>query len=103
MAAHKGVAATQKRDDGNAWACDIAEFILRQMRPVRYFRKTAAVFIAAWLSWPRVQTHCIFFFHWFDLTFCDKATPETKHLLTTWLVFVLIFKWATTKTQLLYT
>lgn len=26
----------------------------------------------------------IVFFHWFDLTFCDKAAPETKHLLTTW-------------------
>lgn len=29
-------------------------------------------------------SNSLYFFHWFDLTFCDKATPEIKHLLTTW-------------------
>lgn len=29
-------------------------------------------------------SNSLYFFHWFDLTFCDNATPEAKHLLTTW-------------------
>lgn len=46
---------------GEAWPCGVAGSVLRQMKPVRYFGRTAAGFIDAWLSWPLVQTHCMFF------------------------------------------
>ena len=71
---------TQQKDDGKAGPCDVAVY-LRQMKPVRYFGKTAAVFVAAWLSWPLVQAHCVFFIGL--ILPSVTAAPETKHLLTT--------------------